>query len=328
MANIVHAILAYRRKLVVVLLLLAGLLVLFFAIEYVALKHRGEAIQNRLSAAVGGNGEANGLLVDPDHDGLKNWEETLWHTDPNNPDTDGDGVSDGDEVKKGCDPTVKGCGNLNPDSTAGSAGLTSQLAESIINSGALANTLQPSPDIQTSLQNIQSLGSNYETASETAGAVSPNQIRVGGDASPDAIRDYFNSMAEILREHSAGVRQDPIQLMFQISRNPNSASRYGLFNYYAAAAEASFQAIAAIPVPAPVKDLHLQILQLIGKEKFIYKTFANTQKDPMSAIIAVQDYEVTGKKLADLFNTTIPARLNSLGVKFKSHDSAILTFRW
>jgi hypothetical protein len=37
-------------------------------------------------------------MEDPDHDGLTNLEEYQYGTDPNNPDTDGDGLSDGDEV--------------------------------------------------------------------------------------------------------------------------------------------------------------------------------------------------------------------------------------
>ena len=49
-------------------------------------------------------------LEDPDRDGLTNLQEYQHHTDPHNPDTDGDGLSDGDEVLKyGTDPT-------NPDS--------------------------------------------------------------------------------------------------------------------------------------------------------------------------------------------------------------------
>src|SRR5262245_27915555 len=47
---------------------------------------------------------------DPDHDGLTNLEEFQAGTDPRNPDTDGDGVLDGDEIHKyHTDP-------LNPDS--------------------------------------------------------------------------------------------------------------------------------------------------------------------------------------------------------------------
>ncbi|MDP4117227.1 MAG: OmpA family protein, partial [Bacteroidota bacterium] len=37
---------------------------------------------------------------DADHDGLLNWQEEQLGTNPKNPDTDGDGLSDGDEVMK------------------------------------------------------------------------------------------------------------------------------------------------------------------------------------------------------------------------------------
>ena len=39
-----------------------------------------------------------GEAADPDHDGLTNLEEYKLHTDPNNPDSDSDGLADGDEV--------------------------------------------------------------------------------------------------------------------------------------------------------------------------------------------------------------------------------------
>jgi hypothetical protein len=42
--------------------------------------------------------------VDSDNDGLKDWEETLWGTDPHKADTDGDGTPDGQEVKDGRNP--------------------------------------------------------------------------------------------------------------------------------------------------------------------------------------------------------------------------------
>ena len=38
------------------------------------------------------------IELDSDSDGLLDWEESLWGTDPKNADTNGDGVSDGDEI--------------------------------------------------------------------------------------------------------------------------------------------------------------------------------------------------------------------------------------
>lgn len=45
---------------------------------------------------------------DDDKDGLLNWEEALWKTDPHNPDTDNDGTPDGAEVDAGRSPVVRG----------------------------------------------------------------------------------------------------------------------------------------------------------------------------------------------------------------------------
>lgn len=45
---------------------------------------------------------------DTDGDGLKDWEESLIGTNPQNKDTDGDGTSDGDEVAQGRDPRKAG----------------------------------------------------------------------------------------------------------------------------------------------------------------------------------------------------------------------------
>jgi len=46
--------------------------------------------------------------IDTDNDGLSDEKEEMYDTDPNNPDTDGDGYLDGDEVKNGYNPNGEG----------------------------------------------------------------------------------------------------------------------------------------------------------------------------------------------------------------------------
>src|SRR3989344_8258983 len=55
--------------------------------------------------------------IDTDSDGLKDWEEALFKSDPNNKDTDGDGTEDDEEVKLGRNPTLAGPNDKlpNPD---------------------------------------------------------------------------------------------------------------------------------------------------------------------------------------------------------------------
>jgi len=48
------------------------------------------------------------LFIDPDKDNLENEDEEKYGTDPHNPDSDGDGYLDGDEVKNGYDPMGEG----------------------------------------------------------------------------------------------------------------------------------------------------------------------------------------------------------------------------
>ncbi|MFA6097377.1 MAG: thrombospondin type 3 repeat-containing protein [Candidatus Paceibacterota bacterium] len=57
-------------------------------------------------------GEGGSAGLDSDKDGLDNYMESYYKTDPNDPDTDRDGYSDGDEVQNGYDPAKPGSAKL------------------------------------------------------------------------------------------------------------------------------------------------------------------------------------------------------------------------
>jgi hypothetical protein len=79
----------------------AALFAVVFALRILAWTPAPKGGDARLVATAGAQLEHDG-----DNDGLKDWEESLWRTSPNNPDSDGDGTRDGDEVREGRDPTT------------------------------------------------------------------------------------------------------------------------------------------------------------------------------------------------------------------------------
>ncbi len=75
-----------------------------------------KALEEMVMGMMGGMMTSNSTWGDDfDQDGLSNQAEEFYGTDPNNPDTDGDGHSDGDEVSRGYDPLLPGEAKLDYD---------------------------------------------------------------------------------------------------------------------------------------------------------------------------------------------------------------------
>lgn len=87
--------------------------------------------------------------ADADHDGLTNREESYWNTDPFNPDTDGDGFKDGEEVASGHDPLIPG-----PNDILNNGNLTDKLSILTL-SGLYEGSLKPTdPNYNKSLNDM------------------------------------------------------------------------------------------------------------------------------------------------------------------------------
>jgi hypothetical protein len=60
--------------------------------------------ENNNSIASNTNATSSAMTLDSDGDGLPDWKEILYGTDPHNIDTDGDGTPDGEEITENRDP--------------------------------------------------------------------------------------------------------------------------------------------------------------------------------------------------------------------------------
>ncbi len=82
------------------------------------------------------------LDVDTDKDGLKDWEENLWGTDPQRPDSDNDGISDADEIRK-IQEFLIDTGKDNPDAPQNDKTKTGALTRDIMTIAAAISQSGP-----------------------------------------------------------------------------------------------------------------------------------------------------------------------------------------
>lgn len=173
---------------------------------------------------------------DSDNDGLKDWEEELWQTDPQNPDTDTDGTPDGEEVAKNRDPRLKA-----PDD---------ELREEDYRTLALVRTatlekqaplLDPGSINQPSVVRYESKGLN---------------ITAGADAA--TLTDYGRGVAKILAEHFQKDTENEIKIVLQALESQKADALAPVSRSQELYLETA-RRLLATGVPASAAEIHLEL---------------------------------------------------------------------
>lgn len=147
--------------------------------------------------------------VDSDTDGLKDWEEVLVGTDPQNPDTDSDGTSDGDEVAQGRDPKRAGPNDkvtvenlIAPQTvTVEDRTLTEQVAQDFFGKYILAKQQNIPVDKNTALQIADSVVQNTPTTVNYT-LYKPADIKTSSDIRVRAKEEYASKLSSIINKNS------------------------------------------------------------------------------------------------------------------------------
>ncbi len=185
-------------------------------------------IKNINSAKGGGsNGEVvpNESIIsvakqDVDKDGLTTLEEKRYRTDPNNPDTDGDGYKDGDEVKAGFDPNGLAGDDNNKQANrlgAGSTGVSNLLGGITGGSGSGGNglgrggpgglSLNDQTLLDKSLPDGQKIGALemdklFNATSGAVPVVDTKKLSISKDNSQQAKRQFVANVAGLIKSNT------------------------------------------------------------------------------------------------------------------------------
>jgi len=289
-----------------------------------------EAAPGTLSANTSSARE-NQTETDTDGDGLKDWEEALWGTDPHNIDSDGDGARDGEEVGLRRDPTKPGpddqirtaqlsSGNTQSNTTAEPQTLTERLAQEFFSSYLSLG------GAQKSLSNTEAthLVDEFLTDAQQAQPLtyySKDDISVSSATSIDALRTYANAMGRIIRMHAVETENEAVITNNAVQQdNPEMLAQLDpIIESYEGMLADSLE----LPVPHNAQQIHLNILNAYAR---ILQNIVGMQAaftDPVKALQSVSTYQANANELLRAFQDAKNFYQNR-GITFSDAEGGLL----
>ncbi len=271
--------------------------------------------------------QENPLFADPDEDGLKNWEEAMYGTNPDNADTNGNGISDRDEALAGIFSDNSAAGSvLGTQSGDESTNLTETLLEKFVTAGgAVALSKGKEGGFITS----QLLLGEMERLSKEGALPRPIPIAplekisilTSDDTSPEAIRRYLNTTAEIISRNAGDLKKDNLDLLAEILQS-GDLERLKEFARYRERANIIIEELLALRVPKNLSWYHERQIFLMSQMAIHLATFENTEQDPLKTLARVEPNISVKEELLTLNRNDLWTWLNNQKIVLKPEDKA------
>lgn len=253
--------------------------------------------------------------ADPDNDGLKNWEEDAYRTDPRNPDTDGDGYLDGEEVASGYDPTIPAPNDALEGTDASAPrplpkNLTTQLAQLLAEKIAKGE-IEPSTADKISLDD-SSIPYNQEIIDEVFYEVGQrakqyfampeirdDDIKISTQPTDyEEIGRYVTAMSQAMISNNTKTnsKQTEPEIIKEAVETKNMRKIGVLLESYKQGAEKTKQ----ITAPKDFTDIHKKQLAIFMQLEKIMTAIKNLEDDPAMASAAIESYPATITALEEM----------------------------
>lgn len=218
--------------------------------------------------------------IDSDGDGLFDWEEALWGTDPKNQTSDGRNISDNEYVK-----------NLieNPDSQKLSSFGTSTTMTGAFGINFFNEYIALKQSNKLTNETIEDLANRLSNEVLSSGTnktftVPPSQIFEDSDTA--SVQRYGNSVAEIRERYQTEYQRNQISSSdFEVAEKANQA-QMNVGNLFTRMANE----LGALPVPRLAVSIHESLVTSYQQSGEAFYAMANAGTDPMKAVVGLQAY--------------------------------------
>lgn len=242
---------------------------------------------------------------DTDGDGLKDWEEELWGTDPNNKDTDGDGTNDNDEVKEGRDPTKPGPDDLlekdqtffdNTKSVQEEGSPTSAISSELF-SDYLGLKETGNLNIESERELIERLIDNNTNPFEF-NEYTISSFKIFSDKKEN-ISNYKESITNIFKNFSKVTENELIVMTTAIETGDESEFRK--LDYAVVVYESVIRDLLDVEVPNSARFMHTDLLNGLNYFSEVIRGMRGVIANPLSAVTSVNSYTEAEEYINDVF---------------------------
>lgn len=245
---------------------------------------------------------------DSDGDGLSDWEERLWNSDPLKPDTDGDGTNDGEEIEQKRDPTIAGPRDTISSLVATSTSITNNAGESPFVKGSFAESFaqtyiamgqgaewsekQKIELAEKLLAEIQ--GSDVLKAEKT---ISLQQLTRTDSNTQNSYSAYVSGLKARLKENRP-IEPENEALVLQRALETKSGADFEKLGAIALSHEKTADALSTLPTPSGLAVPHLELINAFYNISIAVYGMQRAQNDPIAGLAGIQRYAPAQQRLA------------------------------
>jgi len=216
---------------------------------------------------------------DIDNDGLTNREESYWNTDFQNPDTDGDGYLDGEEVKAGHDPRIPGPNDLldKPKN------ITDNLA-SLITAGLYSQDLKQSASDQEYNKAVNNLSLAVISDFYDSQPATIQESFILIDDSKENQEKYLDNVSGIIKENLLDFPQ-------KLNLDEPLDQQWDFFLIKSQQFKIAYKKVLETPVPDDWTGIHYNILDILNRLSINYTFIGSFDIDPFKAFLALNEVQ-------------------------------------
>ncbi|MBX4211067.1 hypothetical protein KW783_03805 [Candidatus Parcubacteria bacterium] len=239
--------------------------------------------------------------IDSDSDGLKDWEESLWQTDPHKADTDGDSTKDGAEVAAGRNPVVKGPHDqleiTNKTATPANDDNSPKTITDAFSRQFFARYLELkksgvaiTPEVETNLIK-ELLNQGYFAPDGKLYANYDLTVNRALNAdSADAIFAYGNAVGKILLKYAPKKGTENEYVILERSFNDENEKEVDKLAEHVSDYERTVRDLLKVPTPPSATSLHLAFINATARVLDSIRAMKNLYKDPVASYGNVAKY--------------------------------------